>query len=508
MTAVADMSLEQQVALLPPEEQDSLLADEDPEALLWDWGWNGRPSQILPIQKGDPGWEFQTALALAGRGWGKTLCGAQWIRALDQAWATLGRDQAHMRVALVGRTAADVRDVMLEGPSGLLNVFPPSLKDRLIWTPSRRRLELPNGGVCLTYSAEEPSQLRGPQFHIGWSDELAAYKQVRSIDDDATAWENLRIAVRLGSHPQILATTTPKRVPLLRQLLSESVDNPKKFLIRRGKTTDNKYLSEGYLEVLESLYGGTALGRQELEGEMLDDVAGAMTSEAIVNRNRLNVLPDGIPWIKLVSVDPSVAERPQDECGIVVIYISKTWPVLKRHAFVVEDLSVRAAPAVWGEIAVRAANRHGAMIVAETNQGANLVFQMLRQSADALAIDMPPMKEVWATKAKAVRSEPVGGAYARGRVHHVGELFPDLESQITSWVAGESGYSPDRQDALVQGCASGLFPEAITSGGMGTTVLRTVADQHIQLAEHNRVNNWANGRRIGPLGSPRSFRGY
>jgi phage terminase large subunit-like protein len=335
--------------------------------------------------------------------------------------------------------------------------------------------------------------------NCGWADELAAYKQVRSLDDDATAWENLRIAVRLGTHPQILATTTPKRVPLLRQLLSESVANPKKFLIRRGRTTDNKYLSEGYLEVLESLYGGTALGRQELEGEMLDDVAGAMTSEAIVNRNRLPVLPDGIPWIKLVSVDPSVAERPQDECGIVVIYISKTWPVLKRHAFVVEDLSLRAAPAVWGEIAVRAANRHGATIVAETNQGANLVFQMLRQSADALHMEMPPMKEVWATKAKAVRSEPVGGAYARGRVHHIGELFPDLESQITSWVAGESGYSPDRQDALVQGCASGLFPEAITSGGMGTTVLRTVADQHIPLGRNDRRS---------PLILPTSRAGY
>lgn len=379
----------------------------------------------------------------------KTLMGAQWIRALDAAWAHLGRDASHMRVALVGRTAADVRDVMLEGPSGLLNVFPPSERDRLIWTPSRRRLELPNGGVCLTYSAEEPSQLRGPQFHIGWCDELAAFKQIRSIDQDATTWENLRIAVRLGKHPQVLATTTPKRVPVLRQLITESVERPHKFIIRRGKTTDNKYLSEGYLEVLESLYGGTALGRQELDGEMLDDVAGAMTSEAIVNRNRVSALPDGIPWIKIVSIDPSVAERPQDECGIVVIYISKTWPVLRRHAFVVEDLSLRAAPAVWSEIAIRAAHKHNATIVAETNQGANLVFQMLRQSADALKLPMPPMKEVWATKAKAVRAEPVGGAYARGRVHHVGELFPELESQITSFVAGESGYSPDRQDACL-----------------------------------------------------------
>jgi phage terminase large subunit-like protein len=311
-------------------------------------------------------------------------------------------------------------------------------------------------------------------------DELATFKQVRSIEDDASAWDNLRIAVRLGSRPQILATTTPKRVPVLRNLLAERDRDPKKILLRRGKTIDNRYLSDAYLDVLTSLYGGTSLGRQELEGEMLDDVAGAMTSEGIVNRFRLNRLPPGIPWIKLVSVDPSVAERPHDECGIVVVYISKTWPIHRRHAFVVDDLSLKAAPTIWADIAVKAAIEHDATIVAETNQGANLVFQMIRQAAQAANVPMPMMREVWSTKNKAVRAEPVGGAYARGRVHHI-NVLAELESQITSYVFGESGYSPDRQDALVQGCAIGLFPEAGTSGMPGSAVIRKASNVQIDL---------------------------
>jgi phage terminase large subunit-like protein len=415
--------------------------------------------------------------------------GAQWVRQLDAMWPTLGRDTGRLRIALLGRTSADVRDVMLEGPSGLLNIYPPSLRNRVHWIPSRRRVDLPNGGVVTCFSAEEPAQLRGPQMHAAWADEVATYKQVRSAEDDATAWDNLRIAVRLGSRPQILATTTPKRVPLIRNLLAEQARSPKTILLRRGRTRDNRYLSEAYLEVLEGMYGGTALGRQELEGEMLDDVAGAMTSEAIINRYRVKKVPDGIPWIKVVAVDPSVAERPHDECGIVVVYISRTWPVLKRHAIVVDDLSLRASPAEWGETAVRAANKHDATIIAETNQGANLVFQLLRQSAQAIGLPMPPMKEVWSSKSKAVRAEPVSGAYFRGRVHHL-NVLADYESQATSWVYGEARYSPDRLDAAVMGLVSGLFPEGVTSGMPGSTVLRTVADEHVRFTPQTSLERW------------------
>lgn len=489
----SDMSLEQQVARMSPEERQMILDGLDMDELLYDWSWNGRPSQILPTMPEEGGDDWNIALALAGRGFGKTLMGAQWIRDMDARWKTMGQDTAHLRIALLGRTAADVRDTMLEGPSGLLNVYPPSVRDRVIWTPSRRRVELPNGAVCLAFSSEEPAQLRGPQFHRAWCDELATFRQVRSPEDDATAWENLRIAVRLGKRPQILATTTPKRVPVMRQLMAEAAAHPEKFLLRRGKTYDNRYLSSAYLDVLVSLYGGTSLGRQELEGEMLEDVLGAMTSEAIIEANRVREIPQNIPWIRLVSVDPSVAERPNDECGITVIYISRTWPVLHRQAIVVDDLSVRASPLVWGDIVVKAALEHQATVIAETNQGANLVFQLLRQSADAAKVPMPPMKEVWSSKAKAVRAEPVGAAYGRNRVHHL-NVLPELENQLVSWVPGD-GYSPDRLDSVVQGLAAGLFPEALTAGGIGSATLHSVANQHIDLVRQSSLPRISYGRR-------------
>jgi phage terminase large subunit-like protein len=480
---MSDLSLEHQIALLPKEQQERVLSDLDMETLQYDWNWTGRPSQIFPVgTESDP----RLILAMAGRGWGKTLAGAQWIRTLDEKWSTLGRDNGFMRFALLGRTAADVRDVMLEGPSGIMNVYPPAVRNRIIWTPSRRRIELPNGSIGIVFSAEEPDQLRGPQFHCAWSDETAAYKQIRASADNATAWENLRIAVRLGSHPQILSTTTPKRVPLLKQILEEAKGSPDKILIRRGKTMDNVKLSEGYLDVLLGLYGGTQLGKQELEGEMLDDVVGAMTSEQIIDAYRVTGAPIGIPWIKIVGVDPSVAERPHDECGIVVVYISNTYPILRRHAFVVEDLSLRASPTVWGDIVVKAAHEHGAIVVAETNQGAALVKQMVKQSAAAAGLQNPPIREVWSSKSKAVRSEPVGGAYSRGRVHHI-NFLPELEDQLTSWVTGESGYSPDRMDALVHACAAGLFPEALIHGAPGTTTVHNLAHQRIPLTRQTSL---------------------
>lgn len=423
MTPTADLSLEQRVAMLSPEEREEMLEGADLAALEYDWSWNGRPNQILPVLPHELGSDFSVALILAGRGFGKTLTGAQWIRALDAAWPILGRDTSRLRIALLGRTSADVRDVMLEGSSGLLNIWPPSLRDRVHWYPSRRRLDLPNGAMCTVFSSEEPAQLRGPQMHAGWADEIGTYKQIRSSEDDATAWQNLRIATRLGSQPQILATTTPKRVPLLRELLAEHHRSPRKILLRRGRTRDNRYLSNAYLDVLEGLYGGTALGRQELEGEMLDDVAGATTSEAIIDRYRITKMPPNMPWIKVVSVDPTVAERPHDECGIVVLYITRTWPVIHRHAVVVDDLSGRYAPAEWGDVALKAAHKHDATVIAEVNQGGNLVFQMLRQAAAASGLPMPPMKEVWSSKNKAVRAEPVSGAYARGRCVAAGTLI-------------------------------------------------------------------------------------
>lgn len=478
--ALNDLSLEHQVALLPLEEQEAILAEMDLDELVYDWGWSSRPSQRLPMRPDEPGYDWSLAVLLAGRGFGKTLTGAQWIRTLDAEWKTLGRDAGHMRFFMLGRTAGDVRDVMLEGPSGLLSIYPPSERNRVQWIPSRRRVELPNGSVGLCFSSEEPDQLRGPACHVGWADELAAHKQVRLAEGEASAWENLRIAAREGDLPQVLATTTPKRVPVVREILKERAEKPDKVLLRRGRTFDNPHLHQVYKDTLISLYGGTALGRQELEGEVLDTVRGAMTDEPIINRNRLTALPGGIPWIRVIGVDPSVAERPHDECGIVVVYISRTWPVLKRHAFVVDDLSDRMSPTKWSQVVLDAAEQHDATVVVETNQGGNVVSQLLRQTAAAKNRPVPQIRETWSSKAKQVRSEPVGAAYARGRIHHI-NVLADLESQITSWVQGEAGYSPDRMDALVHACASGLFPESLINGGVGGAAIRTAADQRLEI---------------------------
>jgi phage terminase large subunit-like protein len=479
-----ELSLEHQIALLPPDQQSAVLSGMDPDKLLYDWRFMGRPSQFLPTLPGESNLDWNIALVLAGRGFGKTLLGAQWIRELDTHWGHLKRDTNKMRFALLGRTAADVRDVMLEGPSGILRIYPPSVQNRVHWIPSRRRLELPNGSVGICFSAEEPDQLRGPAFHT-------SYKQVRSGDGELTAWENLRIATRLGSNPQVLATTTPKRVPLVRQLLKEADDPASRFLLRRGKTIDNVKLSQGYRDTLFSLYGGTKLGAQELEGEVLDDVTGAMVAESTIEAHRVTQLPFGIPWIRVIGVDPSVAEKPHDECGMVVVYASRTWPIVGRHAFVVDDVSMQASPAVWADRLVQVANEHQAVVVVEINQGHNLVTQLLKQAAVKNGLPLPPIRPVWSAKSKSVRSEIIGAAYERGRIHHL-NVLADLEDQESSWVAGEAGYSPDRLDALVHACAATLFPEALVHGSPGSGTLRTPGNATIPV--RHQVTQ---GRRAG-----------
>ena len=469
--STADLSLEQIVSLLSDEEQEAVLSEIDLDELPWDWGWTARPSQKLPVEPIGQGEDWELALLNAGRGFGKTRAGSEWIRELDEKWNFLGRDPGqHLRIALLGRTAGDVRDTILNGPSGLLNIYPPSLMDHVEWISSQRRVNLPGGGVCLCFSAEEPDQLRGPAFHAGWGDELAAYKQVKG-QGELDAWTNLRIAVRLGLLPQVIATTTPKRVKVLRELLAEIAENSDRMLLRTGKTTDNIHLAKSYLQTLINLYGNTTLGAQELDGLMLDEVAGATVTSQVIEDYRVSGLPrlQGVRWLRIISVDPSVAERPGDECGITVIYAPMTLPILKRHAYVVDDLSLKGSPTVWGDVVVKAAIKHQATIVVENNQGGSLVRRMIRERASALDVPPPPIREVWSTKAKAVRAEPIGAAYQRGRVHHV-NVMPDLEDQLTAWTPEDKGYSPDRLDAVVHGLSALLFPEAMVKGGVpGTT---------------------------------------
>lgn len=442
-------SFMEQLALLSQEEQVAVLSSIDPEILQWDWASWGRPEQLAPQ---DDDWNIW--LVLAGRGFGKTRLAAEWVR--EQAKYTT---EGQRRFALVARTAADVRDVIVEGESGIINVSPPS--ERPHYEPSKRRLTWPNGNTATLFTADEPDSLRGPQFTHAWGDEIAAWRQTPDAAG-MTAFDNLRVGTRLGSKPKIVCTTTPKRVPLLYKLIEEST-NPKslsKVIVTKGSTMDNAgNLSGTYLDTIMGVYEGTSLARQELYGEMLSDVEGTLWTMEMIEASRQGLLPPQAP-LRCIGVDPSVAENPRDECGIVVCASTADRDLYKRHAWVLEDASVLGSPEVWANKVVEMARRWGAPVIAEVNQGGALVRNAIN------AID-PNVKvlEVHSKHGKALRAEPVVLAYEQNRVHHIGYL-PDLESQMTTWVPGESKKSPDRVDALVHAMTALLIkpPQGFVGG--------------------------------------------
>jgi phage terminase large subunit-like protein len=434
----------EQISLLPPDQQALALAGLDPDQLLWDWSAWGRPEQQAP--EGD--WAIWAYIA--GRGAGKTRTAAEWVR--EQAKYTT---EGQRRFALVARTAADVRDVIVEGESGIMNVTPPS--ERPLYEPSKRRLTWPNGNTATCFTADEPDSLRGPQFTHAWGDEIAAWRQTPDAAG-MTAFDNLRVGTRLGAHPKIMVTTTPKRVPLLYKLIEESKTG--RVVITRGSTLDNSgNLSGAYLDAITGVYAGTRLAAQELYGEMLDDVEGALWTEELIERNRESFMPQGTP-LRVIGVDPSVAENPRDECGIVVCAATADRDLYKRQSWVLEDASVLGSPEVWANKVVEMARKWGCPVVAEVNQGGALVRNAIN------AID-PNIKvlEVHSKYGKALRAEPVTLAYEQGRVHHIGYLA-DLESQMFSWIPGESSKSPDRVDALVHALTALLIkpPSGFTGG--------------------------------------------
>jgi phage terminase large subunit-like protein len=292
-----------------------------------------------------------------------------------------------------------------------------------------------------------------------------------------TAFDNLRVGTRLGSNPQILVTTTPKRVPLLYQLLDEHEKNPSKVVVSRGSTMDNAgNLAESYIDAITGVYAGTRLASQELYGEMLDAVEGALWTDEIIANYRENSYPNGMP-LRCIGVDPSVAENPKDECGIVVVGSSSERDLYRRQSWVLEDASIHGSPTVWAQQVVAMARKWGCPVVAEVNQGGALVKNAIH------TID-PNIKvlEVHSKYGKALRAEPITLAYEQGRVHHVG-YFAELESQMTSWVPGE-GKSPDRVDALVHALTALLIkPPAGFVGGQLTA--RSVA--------HRRIANGGGG---------------
>lgn len=433
----------ERLALLSEEEKQAVLAGFDADQLLWDWSVWGRPEQQPP--EGD--WSIW--LYMAGRGAGKTRTAAEWVRQ-EARDASKGQK----RFALVARTAADVRDVIVEGESGIINVTPPS--ERPLYEPSKRRLTWPNGNTATCFTADEPDSLRGPQFTHAWGDEVAAWRQTPDAAG-MTAFDNLRVGTRLGANPKIMITTTPKRVPLLYQLMSEA-EKTGRVVITRGSTMDNTgNLSKTYLDAILGVYEGTRLASQELYGEMLSDVEGALWTQELIDKGRDMQYPIGTP-LRCIGVDPSVAENPRDECGIVVVASTGERDLYKRQSWVLEDASIHGSPDVWANRVVQMARKWGCPVVAEVNQGGALVRNAIN------TID-PTVKvlEVHSKYGKALRAEPITLAYEQSRVHHVGYLG-DLESQMCAWIPGE-GKSPDRVDALVHALTALLIKPP--SGFMG-----------------------------------------
>ena len=422
-------SLAAQIADLAPEERKAVyttLTDQEAVALLHNWKFWARPEQLAP----DGDWLVW--LILSGRGWGKTRTGAEWVKQKIS--------EGCRRIALIGETAADTRDVMVEGNSGLLSVYPEG--ERPLYEPSKRRVTWPNGAMATLYNATEPDQLRGPQHDAAWCDELAKWRYARET------WDQLMFGMRLGKHPQTVVTTTPRPIELIRELVARA-NRDDGVKLTRGSTFDNAdNLAAPALDEMKRRYEGTRLGRQELDGEILDDVPGALWTRRILDEWRRKEAPEELGRI-VVAVDPAVTDNEEsNEHGIVVVGMHGD------NAVVLEDLSTSGSPDKWARRAVAAYNSWGAdALVAEVNQGGDMVKRTLRTVDASVKI-----KEVRATRGKHVRAEPMAAMYEQGRVAHVGS-FPEMEDQMTLMTtAGYEGEgSPDRVDALVWALTE-LFP--------------------------------------------------
>ena len=382
-----------------------------------------------------PGGDWRTWVILGGRGAGKTRAGSEWVRA--QVEGPRPRDPGRARrVALLAETIDQAREVMVFGDSGILACSPPDRRPQ--WIATRKMLLWPNGAQAQLFSASEPESLRGPQFDCAWADEFAKWKKA----DDA--WDMLQFGLRLGDNPRCVVTTTPRDVPLLKTLL----DAPTTQSTHAPTQANRAHLARGFLEEMERRYADTRLGRQELEGLLLEDTEGALWTQDLIDAAREDSAPklDRI----VVAVDPAVSTgKRSDSTGIVVVGAITQGPVKNWHAFVLEDATVQgASPDDWGRAVVRAARRHNACrVVAEVNQGGAMVEAVLRQIDPLL-----PVTSVRATEGKALRAEPVAALYEQGRVHHLrGANLSALEDQMTRMtVAGWRGRgSPDRLDALV-----------------------------------------------------------
>lgn len=399
---------------LPPAAREEIIRQLTPVeamALLHTWKVWARPEQLSPAGTWD-NW-----LILAGRAWGKTRTGSQWVH--EQA-------EKVGRIALIARTAADIRDVMVEGESGLIATAHPARRPK--YEPSKRRLTWPNGCIATTFSAEEPDQLRGPQYEKAWCDETAAWKYA------AETWDQLQMVLRLGAHPQAIITTTPRPTPLIKRIMQDAGT-----ALTRGTTFDNRAnLPKAYFTRIIRNFEGTRLGRQELYAEVLDDNPGALWKRANIDAGRVRSAPDLVRVV--VAVDPAVSSNADSaETGIVVAGLGSDG-----HGYVLEDASLSDTPAKWAAQVVTMYHRHRADRVAgEVNNGGDLVESNIRTADPDVSY-----KAVRASRGKQTRAEPIAALYEQKRVHHVG-AFSKLEDQLCDWDPTTGAKSPDRLDALV-----------------------------------------------------------
>jgi phage terminase large subunit-like protein len=415
---------------LEPDAHAAFLAALTPDELVvftYDWLIAARDDQLPPLTT-DDGKPWRTWLVMGGRGSGKTRTGAEWVKARALGLVDLA-DHPAERIALVGETLGQVRSVMVEGVSGLLSIHAPA--DRPHFDVTRNQLVWPNGTIGQLFAADDPDSLRGPQFDAAWCDEFGKWGRAQS------AWDNLQLALRLGAGPQAVVTTTPRNTKAFKALLAGP-----ETVVTRSKTRDNAgNLAASFMEAIERRFGGSLFGRQELDGELVEEPMGSLWRRAWIDDARITKVPELTRIV--VALDPPVTSNPNsDSCGIIVAGLGPD-----RRAYVIADRTIKGRiPVIWARAAVAAYRDYQAdRIVAEVNQGGDLVVSVLQQVDPNV-----PVKKVFASRGKWARAEPVATLYAEGRVIHVGE-HTLLEAQMLGYgVEGLAGdRSPDRLDALV-----------------------------------------------------------
>nr|WP_280951590.1 terminase family protein [Phyllobacterium endophyticum] len=394
---------------------------QEAEAVYPEWICQGRVTQLPPRS------EWQTWLILGGRGSGKTRMGAEWVNGVAQAYRPFAT-RASCNIALVGETLGDVREVMIDGPSGIMKV---SRAERPRYEMTRRRLLWANGATASMFSSEDPDSLRGPQFDAAWCDELCKWKNVQET------WDMLQFGLRLGLSPKQVVTTTPRPLPLLKHMLADPA-----VQVRRMRMQENAAnLAPGFVSHVNNLYGGSRLGRQELDGELIEEREGALWSRILME----SVFSPDVPELKrvVIAIDPPAsATKKSDACGIVAAGIDE-------HGMgwvLADDSFAPAKPHEWARRAIALYHRLKAdLIVAEVNQGGDMV-------AAVIAAEDPhvPVRKVRANRGKALRAEPIAALYEQGRVRHAARLAM-LEDEMCDFTHNglSSGRSPDRVDALV-----------------------------------------------------------